>query len=175
MAKAHEEAGRALEELRELIHGIHPKVLADHGLAAAVDDAADRSAVPVDVSLELPGRLPRAVEAAAYFVVCEALANVAKHSGADRAEVTGGHHGGRLRLEIRDNGRGGAEDRARVGAAEPGAGADVDAESRAGSGLTGLADRVSVLDGRISLSSPPGGPTLLRVEIPCEWTTEPFA
>jgi signal transduction histidine kinase len=164
-------------------------VLADHGLAAAVEDAADRSAVPVDVSLELPGRLPRAVEAAAYFVVCEALTNVAKHSGADRAEVTGGHRDGRLRLEIRDNGRGGAEDRARVGAAEPGAGAgadadpdpdldpgaDVDAEARAGSGLTGLADRVSVLDGRISLSSPPGGPTLLRVEIPCEWTTEPFA
>ncbi|PAN02604.1 sensor histidine kinase [Streptomyces sp. Alain-F2R5] len=187
LAKAHGEAGRALEELRELIHGIHPKVLADHGLAAAVEDAADRSAVPVDVSLDLPGRLPRAVEAAAYFVVCEALANVAKHSGADRAEVTGGHRDGRLRLEIRDDGRGGAEDRARVGAAEPGAGADadpdpdpdpgadVDVEVRAGSGLTGLADRVSVLDGRISLSSPPGGPTLLRVEIPCEWTTEPFA
>ncbi|GGQ06693.1 histidine kinase [Streptomyces mutabilis] len=177
LAKAHGEAGRALEELRELIHGIHPKVLADHGLAAAVEDAADRSAVPVDVRLELPGRLPRAVEAAAYFVVCEALANVAKHSGADRAKVTGGHRDGRLRLQIRDNGRGGAEDRARVGAAEPGAepGADVDAEARAGSGLTGLADRVSVLDGRISLSSPPGGPTLLRVEIPCEWTTEPFA
>jgi signal transduction histidine kinase len=130
-------------------------VLADHGLAAAVDDAADRSAVPVDVRLDLPGRLPQAVEAAAYFVVCEALANVARHSGADRAEVTGGHRAGRLRLEVRDDGRGGAD-------------------AGAGSGLTGLADRVSVLDGRISLSSPPGGPTLLRVEIPCEWT-ERFA
>ncbi|MFI8949165.1 sensor histidine kinase [Streptomyces sp. NPDC053750] len=155
LAKAHGEAGRALEELRELIHGIHPKVLTDHGLAAAVDDAADRSAVPVDVRLVLPGRLPRAVEAAAYFVVCEALANVARHSGADRAEVTGGHGDGRLFLEVRDDGRGGAE-------------------AGAGSGLTGLADRVSVLDGRLSLSSPPGGPTLLRVEIPCEWT-ERFA
>ncbi|MEV6184177.1 sensor domain-containing protein, partial [Streptomyces sp. NPDC052015] len=82
LAKAHEEAGKALEELRELIHGIHPKVLADYGLEAAVADAADRSVVPVDVGLELPGRLPEAVEAAAYFVVCEALANVAKHSGA---------------------------------------------------------------------------------------------
>ncbi|ANB07993.1 histidine kinase [Streptomyces ambofaciens] len=151
LAKAHGEAGKALGELRELIHGIHPKVLADYGLAAAVEDAADRSAVPVDVRLELPGRLPQAVEAAAYFVVCEALANVARHSGADRAEVTGGHQDGRLSLEVRDGGRGGAE---------PGA----------GSGLTGLADRVSVLDGRLSLSSPPGGPTLLRVEIPCEWT-----
>ncbi|MFE5395301.1 sensor histidine kinase [Streptomyces sp. NPDC056568] len=155
LAKAHEEAGKALGELRELIHGIHPKVLADYGLAAAVEDAADRSAVPVDVHLELPGRLPQAVEAAAYFVVCEALANVARHSGAERAEVAGGHRGGRLFLAVRDDGRGGAE-------------------AGAGSGLTGLADRVSVLDGRLSLSSPPGGPTLLRVEIPCEWT-ERFA
>lgn len=155
MAKAHGEAGRALEELRELIHGIHPKVLADYGLPAAVADAADRSAVPVDVALELPGRLPRAVEAAAYFVVCEALANVGRHSGADRAEVTGGHRDGRLLLHVRDDGRGGAD-------------------AAAGSGLTGLADRVSVLDGRLSLSSPPGGPTLLSVEIPCEWT-ERFA
>ncbi|MFJ9197646.1 sensor histidine kinase [Streptomyces flaveolus] len=151
LAKAHGEAGRALEELRELIHGIHPKVLADYGLEAAVADAADRSAVPVDVDLELPGRLPQAVEAAAYFVVCEALANVARHSGASRAEVRGRHRGGRLLLDIGDDGRGGA----RAGE---------------GSGLTGLADRVSVLDGRLSLSSPPGGPTLLRVEMPCEWT-----
>ncbi|MFD5493091.1 sensor domain-containing protein [Streptomyces sp. NPDC127091] len=155
LAKAHGEAGKALEELRELIHGVHPKVLADYGLEAAVADAADRSAVPVDVCLELSGRLPRAVEAAAYFVVCEALANVARHSGADRAEVTGGHRDGRLFLQVRDDGRGGAE-------------------AGAGSGLTGLADRVSVLGGRLSLSSPPGGPTLLCVEIPCEWT-ERFA
>ncbi|MDX2813206.1 sensor domain-containing protein [Streptomyces sp. PA03-5A] len=151
LATAHDEAGRALEELRELIHGIHPRVLADFGLAAAVADAADRSAVPVDVDVELPGRLPRAVEAAAYFVVREALANVARHSAADRAEVSGGHRDGRLFLQVRDDGRGGAE-------------------PAAGSGLTGLADRVSVLDGRLSLSSPRGGPTLLRVEIPCEWT-----
>ncbi|MEU0391091.1 sensor histidine kinase [Streptomyces chartreusis] len=148
LAKAHAEAGTALEELRELIHGIHPKVLADYGLEAAVADAADRSAVPVDVDLRLPGRFSQAVEAAAYFVVCEALANVGRHSGASRAEVSGGHRDGRLVLQIRDDGRGGA----RAGE---------------GSGLTGLADRVSVLDGRLSLSSPPGGPTLLRVEIPC--------
>ncbi|MFI2641534.1 sensor histidine kinase [Streptomyces sp. NPDC018610] len=148
LAKAHEEAGRALAELRDLIHGIHPKVLADYGLQAAVADAADRSPVPVDVDLELPGRLPQSVETAAYFVVCEALANVAKHSGARRAEVSGGHRDGRLHLRVRDDGRGGAD-------------------ASAGTGLTGLADRVSVLDGRLSLSSPPGGPTLLRVEIPC--------
>ncbi|MFJ6573489.1 sensor histidine kinase [Streptomyces sp. NPDC091292] len=158
LATAHAEAGRALAELRELIHGIHPKVLADYGLHAAVTDAADRSAVPVDVDLDLTGRLPRAVEAAAYFVVCEALANVARHSGADRAEVSGGHRDGRLFLQVRDDGRGGAD-------------------AGAGSGLTGLADRVSVLDGTLSLSSPPGGPTLLRVEFPCERTDQapPFA
>ncbi|MEV0175736.1 sensor domain-containing protein [Streptomyces sp. NPDC050803] len=151
LAKAHEEAGKALEELRELVHGIHPKVLTDYGLDAAVADAADRSAVPVDLDLDLPGRLPQAVESAAYFVVCEALANVAKHSGATRAAVSGGHDDGSLVLRIRDDGRGGAD-------------------AGRGSGLTGLADRVSVLDGRLSLSSPPGGPTLLRVEIPCERT-----
>lgn len=150
LATAQEEAGKALAELRELIHGIHPKVLADYGLQAAVTDAADRSVVPVDVDLDLPGRLPRAVESAAYFVVCEALANVARHSGAGRARVTGGHRDGRLVLEVHDDGRGGAD-------------------ASAGSGLTGLADRVSVLDGRLALSSPPGGPTLLRVELPCEW------
>ncbi|MFF5145327.1 sensor histidine kinase [Streptomyces sp. NPDC013157] len=149
LAKAQREAGEALAELREIVHGIHPKVLADHGLEAAVADAADRTAVPVDVGLRLPGRLPEAVEAAAYFVVREALANVDRHSGAGRCEVTGGHRDGRLHLEVRDDGRGGAA-------------------AGAGSGLTGLADRVSVLDGRLSLSSPPGGPTLLRVELPCE-------
>ncbi|MGW1841865.1 sensor histidine kinase [Streptomyces sp. NPDC001966] len=152
LTRAHEEAGRALAELRELIHGIHPQVLADYGLQAAVADAAERSVIPVGVDVELPGRLPEAVEAAAYFVVCEALANVARHSGASRAEVSGGHREGRLFLEIHDDGRGGAS------------------TSGGGSGLTGLADRVSVLDGRLALSSPAGGPTRLRVEIPCEWT-----
>ncbi|MGW3648258.1 sensor histidine kinase [Streptomyces sp. NPDC000878] len=151
LAKAQGEVGSALEELRELIHGIHPQVLADYGLEAAVADAADRAAVPVDVSLDLPGRLPRAVESAAYFVVCEALANVDRHSGASRAEVGGGYRDGLLLVEVRDDGCGGAD---------PGG----------GSGLTGLADRVSVLDGRLSLSSPLGGPTSLRVEIPCEWS-----
>lgn len=151
LTKAHEDAGKALAELRELIHGIHPKVLTDYGLQAAVADAADRCVVPVDVDLELPGRPTQAVESAAYFVVCEALANVAKHSGADRAQVSGGHRDGRLFLDVRDDGCGGAD-------------------PSAGSGLTGLADRVSVLDGRLALTSPPGGPTLLRVEFPCELT-----
>jgi signal transduction histidine kinase len=148
LATAHTEAGRALADLRELIHGIHPKVLTDYGLEAAVADAADRSPVPVDLDLHLPERLPQPVESAAYFVVGEALTNVARHSGANRAAVSGGYGDGRLTLHIRDDGRGGAD-------------------SAHGNGLTGLADRVSVLDGTLSLSSPPGGPTLLRVEIPC--------
>ncbi|MFE4962491.1 sensor histidine kinase [Streptomyces sp. NPDC056660] len=151
LAKAQREAGEALAELREIVHGIHPQVLADHGLAAALADAADRTAVPVHVDFLLSVRLPQPVEAAAYFVVREALANVDRHSGAGRAEVHGGHRDGRLFLEVRDDGRGGAD-------------------ASAGSGLTGLADRVSVLDGTLSVSSPPGGPTLLRVELPCEPT-----
>ncbi|WP_416985886.1 sensor histidine kinase [Streptomyces sp. T028] len=152
LTRACEEAGAALAELRELIHGIHPQVLADYGLEAAVADAADRSPVPVDIAFapSLP-RLPQAVEAAAYFVVREALANVARHSGARRARITGEYADGRLVLEVSDDGRGGAD---------PGR----------GTGLTGLADRVSVLDGRLSVTSPTGGPTLLRVEIPCEPT-----
>ncbi|MEV6954381.1 sensor domain-containing protein [Streptomyces sp. NPDC051183] len=148
LAAAQDEAGKALTELRELIHNIHPQVLADYGLEAAVQDAADRSPVPVAVAVDLPERLPEAVEAAAYFVVNEALANVAKHSGADRAWVHGGHRAGRLVLEIGDDGRGGAD-------------------FAAGSGLVGLADRVAVLDGTLSLKAPAGGPTVLRMEIPC--------
>jgi signal transduction histidine kinase len=142
-----------LEALRELINGIHPQVLTDRGLAEAVADAADRSPVPVDVDVDVDsglrgGRLPEAAESAAYFVVCEALANAAKHSGASRVTVTGRHDGARLAVEVRDDGRGGAD-------------------AARGTGLTGLADRVAVVDGRLTLASPPGGPTLLRVEIPC--------
>ncbi|WP_446040251.1 sensor histidine kinase [Streptomyces sp. SID1121] len=151
---AHEEAGEVLAELRELIRGIHPAVLTDYGLAAAVADAADRSVVPVEVALDgAAGRYSDAVEATAYFVVCEALANVARHSGAARATVTGRYGDGRLVLAVEDDGRGGAR-------------------AEGGSGLTGLADRVSVLDGRLSLSSPVGGPTVLRVEIPCDIRTD---
>ncbi|MER8044325.1 sensor domain-containing protein [Streptomyces sp. NPDC094032] len=148
LAKAHEEAGRVLTELRELIHGIHPQVLVDYGLPEALADAADRSPVPVDVRADGLPRLPAPVESAAYFAAREALANLARHSGATRAAVTARHAGGVLRLAVEDDGRGGA-DPAR------------------GSGLTGLADRLAVLDGTLSITSPPGGPTVLRVEIPC--------
>ncbi|MFD6278217.1 sensor histidine kinase [Streptomyces sp. NPDC060209] len=147
LAKAHEEAGEALVEIRELIRGIHPQVLTDRGLAAAVEDIADRSAVPVDVDLDISERLPGPVETAMYFALCEALANVAKHSGAGRAWVTGRDDGERLTVEVRDDGTGGAA-------------------TAGGTGLQGVADRLSVLDGRLLLSSPAGGPTVLRLEVP---------
>ncbi|MFC5186659.1 sensor histidine kinase [Actinomadura harenae] len=148
VAHAHREAREALTELRELIHGIHPQVLTQHGLGAAVQDTADRSPVPVALTWDVTGRLPAAVEATGYFVVCEALANVARHSGADHAWVTAAHTGGTLRLEIGDDGAGGAD-------------------PDGGSGLTGLSDRLAVVGGTLALTSPSGGPTLLRVEIPC--------
>ncbi|MGA4841715.1 sensor histidine kinase [Streptomyces sp. G45] len=147
LAAAHREADQVLAELRELIRGIHPQVLADYGLAAAIEDAADRSPVPVDTDVELP-RLPEPVESAGYFAVREALANVAKHSGAARAEVWARYTDGALRIAVRDDGHGGA-DPAR------------------GTGLTGLADRLAVLDGTLTVTSPPGGPTALSVEVPC--------
>lgn len=148
LAEAHRQAGEVLAELRELINGIHPQVLTDRGLPDACADAADRSPVPVAARFDLPGRLPAPVESAGYFAVSEALANIAKHSGAGRARVEGRYVDSRLTIEVADDGRGGAD-------------------PAAGSGLTGLADRVAVVDGTLAVSSPPGGPTLLRVEIPC--------
>ncbi|MFI2783902.1 sensor histidine kinase [Streptomyces sp. ALB3] len=148
LTKAQEEAGAALVEIRELIRGIHPQVLTDRGLEAAVEDVADRSAVPVDVSLELPGRMLEAIETAVYFAVCEALANVAKHSRATQATVTGRAAKGTLTVQVEDNGIGGAE-------------------TAEGTGLQGVADRISVLGGRLLVSSPPGGPTVFRLQVPC--------
>ncbi|MEV5610774.1 histidine kinase [Streptomyces sp. NPDC052225] len=148
VARAHVMAKEALAELRELIRGVHPQVLTERGLGAAVRDVAGRSPVPVDVVLDLPRRPPAAVETAAYFAVCEALTNVARHSGAERCRIEGGRDGGALWVEVTDDGRGGA-DPAR------------------GSGLTGTADRIAAVDGRMLLSSPAGGPTRLRMEFPC--------
>ena len=148
VADAHEEAKRLMTELRELVHGIHPRVLTDRGLVAALGELADRSPLAVTVEADLPGRPPRLVESTAYFAAAEALTNAAKHSGAQRARLVVRWSGDILTLEVTDNGTGGAD---------PGR----------GTGLTGLADRVSVIDGRLLVSSPPGGPTLVRVELPC--------
>ncbi|WP_307834397.1 sensor histidine kinase [Paractinoplanes lichenicola] len=150
VATAHKQAKELMEELRELIHGIRPQVLTDLGLPAALRDLAGQAPIPVQVHAELPSRPPEHVEATAYFVVAEALANVAKHSGATTAVVEARESKGRLIVEVRDDGRGGADpDR--------------------GTGLTGLADRAAVAEGRMLLASPPGGPTKVRVELP--WTS----
>ncbi|GAB3440908.1 sensor histidine kinase [Streptomonospora sediminis] len=146
---AHRQAKEVIAELRELIHGIHPQILTDRGLAAALPALADRCTVPVQVRTGPAHRCPAHIEGTAYFVVSEALANVAKHSGAAAAAVSAKCGGGRLVVEVTDDGAGGA-----------------DPES--GTGLTGLADRVAVMDGRMLLSSPIGGPTRLRVELPCQ-------
>ncbi|GGK99740.1 histidine kinase [Sphaerisporangium melleum] len=145
---AHQQAKQLMSELRELIHGIRPNVLTDLGLPAALRELADQCPVPVVVETDLPRRPPEQVEATAYFVVAEALTNVAKHSGARAVTVTARETAGLLTLEIRDDGRGGAD-------------------PSNGTGLTGLADRVAVAAGRMLLSSPPGGPTLVRTELPC--------
>jgi signal transduction histidine kinase len=147
--EAHEEAKRALSELRNLARGIHPAVLTDRGLDAAISALAGRSTVPVDVSVELARRPPPTVESAAYFVVAEALANVAKHAAARHAAVRIHRDGGRLVVEVRDDGVGGAD-------------------LRGGTGLSGLADRVAAVDGHFTVSSPAGGPTVIRAELPCE-------
>jgi signal transduction histidine kinase len=148
VAAAHKQAKQLMADLRDLIHGIQPQILTDLGLPAALSELADQAPVPVTVYSALAGRLPGQAENTAYFAAAEALTNVAKHSGAASASVTARLSGPTLVLEVRDHGRGGAD---------PGR----------GSGLTGLADRVAVAGGRMLLSSPPGGPTVLRVEIPC--------
>jgi signal transduction histidine kinase len=146
--EAHGEAKEALVELRNLARGIHPAVLTDRGLDAAVSALAARCPIPVAVDVDLPHRAGRATEAIAYFVVAEALTNVAKHAGATRAWLTAEYLGDRLVVEVLDNGRGGA--------------------LATGIGIGGLRDRVRAVDGDLHLSSPPGGGTTLRVELPCE-------
>jgi signal transduction histidine kinase len=145
---AHEEVKAALRELRDLVRGIHPVILEDRGLDAALSAVVARSPVPVELSVVAEPRPSPAVESAAYFIVCEALANVARHAGAGHAAVRIDVQDSVLRIEVHDDGRGGA-DPAR------------------GTGLSGLADRVAALGGTIALDSPSGGPTDLRVEIPC--------
>ena len=146
--EARESLLEALEELRELGRGIHPPVLSERGLAEALGELAYRSRIPVALDVDLPRRLPEAVEAAAYYVAAEALANVARHAGATRVELTAARRSGRLVLEVRDDGRGGAS-------------------ARGGSGLRGLADRVEALNGTLRVESPPGAGTRLIAELPC--------
>jgi signal transduction histidine kinase len=146
---AADELGQALEELRELARGIHPALLSDRGLDPAVETLARRAPVPVQVEAQLGDRVPEPVELAAYFVVSEALTNVVKYANASQARVRVEQVNGRVVVEVADDG---------VGGAEPGR----------GSGLRGLADRISALGGNFEVDSAPGTGTRIRASIPCE-------
>jgi signal transduction histidine kinase len=148
LTQARRSSAEALTELRELVRGIHPPVLAERGLGDAVRALALRLPMATEVNVELPGRAEAPVESAAYFAVSEVLTNAVKHSGADRLWVDLHHADGHLRVTITDNGRGGAV----IGA---------------GSGLTGVERRLGTFDGVLAVSSPAGGPTMVTVEIPC--------
>jgi signal transduction histidine kinase len=145
--EAHEHAKLAIVELRDLARGISPAVLTDRGLDAALSALAAQSPVPVDVSCRLGERLPGPVESTAYFVAAEALANVAKHSRATSASVAVSREADRLLVEVRDDGIGGAD--------------------ATGQGLAGLSSRVEAVGGRLVIESEPGGPTLIRADLPC--------
>jgi signal transduction histidine kinase len=149
IGEAREEAKRALAELRDLARGIRPSLLAERGLAHAIDALAGRNPVPTRATVEITREPPAPVENAAWFVVSEALTNTAKHSRATRATVLVAEDEGALRVEVVDDGRGGADP--------------------AGEGLKGLAQRVAALDGSLEVNSPPGGPTVIRAVLPCAW------
>ncbi len=146
--RAQDETKQAIAELRELVRGIHPAVLTDRGLDAALSSLAARCPVPVTVQVSLDERPPTPVESAAYFIVAESLTNIAKHSDAKHARVNVNRDDRTLRVEITDDGKGGAQ-------TEP------------GGGLAGLADRVRSLEGTFRVASPVGGPTTILAELPC--------
>ena len=148
VAEARETSVRALNDLRDLVRGICPPVLADRGLGHAVRALALDTPLPTELDIDLPGRLTAPVESACYFAVAEALANAVKHSGARRVHVLIQHRSGTLRIEVADDGAGGA-DPAR------------------GTGLQGVERRLGTFDGILAVSSPPGGPTMIVMEVPC--------
>ena len=148
IAEAHEETKAALSELRNLIRGLHPPVLEDRGLDAALSGVTARMPIPVRLTVDVPRRPPPTIEAVAYFVVSEGLTNITKHAQATQAEVFVQRAGDRLHIIVSDDG---------VGGAAPGG----------GTGLAGLAKRAESVDGTFEIVSPPGGPTLLTVDLPC--------
>jgi signal transduction histidine kinase len=153
LAEARSTTSAALGDLRSVVRGIHPPVLADRGLAGALHALALDMPIPVLVEVDLAGRPPAPVESAAYFAAAECLANVGKHSGAERAWIDVGHVDGVLRLVVGDDGRGGA-----------------DVES--GTGLRGVMRRLATFDGTMAVSSPAGGPTVVTMEVPCALSSE---
>jgi signal transduction histidine kinase len=149
LAEAKVATGLALSELRELVRGIHPPILADRGLAGAAEALALGSAIPIELSVNLPGRAPAPVESALYFALTEVLTNMAKHSGATNAWIRISHEAGRLGVMVGDNGRGGAD-------------------MPEGGGLAGVARRLAGFDGIVGVASPVGGPTIVTMELPCQ-------
>ena len=145
--RAHDDSKRAVSDLRNLVRGIHPAVLTDRGLDAAVSALAARSTIPVEVTIALPSRPPATVESAAYFVIAEALTNAVKHSGASMVRVDGRVVGETLRIEVSDDGVGGAS-------------------LQDGGGLAGLSSRLAAIEGRLRIASPAGGPTTVLAELP---------
>jgi signal transduction histidine kinase len=148
VAEAREASAAALTELRELVRGVHPPVLADRGLTDAVCALALDSPLQVETEIDLPGRPPAPVETACYFALAEVLTNAAKHSGARQARIVMSHSGRMLRIEVTDFGTGGAD-------------------PAAGSGLAGVERRLATFDGILAVSSPVGGPTIVVLEVPC--------
>jgi signal transduction histidine kinase len=148
LAEARESSTNALVELRHLVRGIHPPVLAERGLDGAVRALALHLPVPINVDSEVAGRLPTPVESAAYFAVAEALANLTRHSGARFGFVVLRRDDDRLRMQVGDDGHGGAD-------------------PAGGTGLRGIERRLAAFDGTMTLSSPPGGPTIVTMELPC--------
>ncbi|WP_354640244.1 sensor histidine kinase [Kitasatospora camelliae] len=149
IVEAHEEAQAAIDELRDLVRGLHPVVLEDRGLDAALSGIAARCPVPVRLDIDLSDDIAPTVEAVAYFTVSEALTNAAKHSRASRVELSIRQRDGRLHIQIHDDGIGGAD-------------------AARGTGLTGLRKRAASVDGTLAVTSPHGGPTTITAELPCE-------
>jgi signal transduction histidine kinase len=146
--RARQEVAASLDELREIARGIHPAVVTGHGLAVALEQLAARAAVPIRLTVEVPGRLPEAIEVASYYVVAESLTNVSRYAEASVATVAVSRSKGFVVVEIVDDGVGGAD-------------------TERGSGLRGLADRVEALGGRLRVWSPLGGGTRVQAKIPC--------
>jgi signal transduction histidine kinase len=148
VAEARLSSARALAELRDLVRGINPPVLVERGLGDAIRALALDAQVATTVDIELPGRPPAPVESAVYFAVAEALANAVKHADAGAVHIRVVHHRGMLRIEVSDNGAGGAD-------------------PALGTGLLGMERRLGTFDGVLAVSSPPGGPTIVVIEVPC--------
>jgi signal transduction histidine kinase len=149
LTEARQTSSAALGDLRDVVHGIHPPVLADRGLKAAIEALALDLPVPVEVTGGPPAGLPDPIESAVYFTVAECLANVAKHAQASRAWVELANSPGKLAVVVGDDGRGGAD-------------------PSSGTGMRGVARRLAAFDGTMRVSSPAGGPTLVTLEVPCD-------